>query len=63
MINPGLHIIKSSRDQVKKCMNNTFGESTQRFNKATFSKNYTSVLSLIIFHETRSENTNKYFRF
>ena len=62
MINKGLHVNKSLRDQVKTFMNTTFGEITQPFIKATSSKNNTSVLSLIMFRETRADNTKKYFR-
>ena len=39
-----------------------FGEITQHFIKATLSKKNTSVLALIIFYETRSDNPKKYFR-
>ena len=43
-------------------MNTTFGELTQPFIKATLLKNNTSVLELIIFHETIRENHKKSFR-
>ena len=43
-------------------MNTKFGDLTQLFIKATLSKNNTSVLSLIMFHETREENPKKSFR-
>ena len=62
MINPDLNVNKSLRDQVVKCSNTTFGELTQTFIKATFSKNNISVLALIMFHETRGKNTKKAFR-
>ena len=39
----------------------TFGEITQPFIKATLTKKNTSVLSLIIFYETRADNPKKYF--
>ena len=50
MINPGLNIKKSFRDQVEKCMYATFGEITQPIIKATLLKKNTSVLALIIFY-------------
>ena len=43
-------------------MTTTFGEITQSFIKSTLSKKNTSVLTLIMFHETRGENPKKYFR-
>ena len=43
-------------------MYTTFGEITQPFIKATLAKNNTSVLVLIMFYETRSDNPRKYFR-
>ena len=52
MINPSLHVNKYFRDQVEKCMNAIFGELPQYFIKSTLSKK-TSLLALIIFHETR----------
>ena len=54
MINPSLHINKALRDQIEKFMNTTFGELTLSFIKATFPKDNTSVLELIIFHDTRA---------
>ena len=62
MINPNLRVNKSFREQVVKCMNNTFGALTQPFIKRISSKNNTSVLQLIIFHETRWLKPNKAFR-
>ena len=62
MINPGLNVNKAFREKVEKHMYTTFGQITQAFIKATLSKNYTSVLSLIIFYGTRAENSKKYFR-
>ena len=41
MINPGLNVNKSFREQVEKCMFNTFGEITQTFIKSTLAKNNT----------------------
>ena len=54
MIITGLNANKLFIYQVEKCMYNKFGEITQPFIKATLSKNNTSVLALLMFHETRS---------
>ena len=43
-------------------MYTTFGEIPQPFIKYTLEKKNTSVLSLLLFYETRSDNPNKYFR-
>ena len=61
MINPSLHVNKAFRDQVEKFINNTFGALTQPFVKTILSKK-TSVLELLMFHETRGVNPNKVFR-
>ena len=47
---------------MEKCIKTTLGEITQPFIKATLAKKYTSVLALIMFHETRGDNPKKYFR-
>ena len=62
MIITGLNANKLFIYQVEKCMYNKFGEITQPFIKATLSKNNTSVLALIMFHETISENPKKALR-
>ena len=62
LINPTLHINKAFREQVEKCMNNTFVSLTQHFILKTHIKN-TSVLALLMLHETRERNPKKYFRF
>ena len=49
MINPGLNVTKSFREQVENFMYTTFGKITQPFIKATLAKNNTSVLVLILF--------------
>ena len=59
MINTGLNVNKSFREQVGKCMYTTFGKITQHFIKATSEKDNTSVLSLIMFYETRADNPKK----
>ena len=55
MINPGLNVNKSFREQVENCMFTAFGEITQPFIKSTMLKNYTSVLALIMFYEKRGD--------
>ena len=62
MINTVFNVNKAFREQVETCMYTTFGEITQPFIKATFSKKNTSVLALIIFYDTRAYNPKKYFR-
>ena len=62
MINPGLNVKKSFREQVEKCMFTPFGEITQLFIKATLSKNNTSVLALIMFYDTRVDHPKKAYR-
>ena len=62
MINPGLNVKKSLREQVEKYMYTTFGETTQPFIKATLEKENISVLSLIMFYETTANNPDKYYR-
>ena len=43
-------------------MYTTFCGTTQPFINATLAKNNTSVLALVIFYETREDNTNKAYR-
>ena len=62
MINPTLHVNKAFKDQVYKCMNNTFGNVTQTFITNVMTKKNTCVLELIIFHETGHNESNKAFR-
>ena len=47
IINPGLNVNKTFREQVGKCMFTKSGEIIQSFIKFTLLKNNTSVLSLI----------------
>ena len=47
MINPGLNVNKSPREQVEKCMNTIFSAIIQPFIKATFKK--ARVLALVTF--------------
>ena len=56
MINLNLNINKAFREQVEKCIKNTFGAITQPFIRDTLSKKKTRVLALSMFYETRAEN-------
>ena len=56
MINPNFNIKKEFREQVDKCISNAFGAITQPHIRATFSKNKTRVLELLIFNETIADN-------
>ena len=62
MISPGLNVKKAFRKQVEKCMYNTFGAITHHFIKSKLAKNNTSVLALLMFHDTKAYNPKKYFR-
>ena len=61
MINQGLNIDKTSKEQVKTCMYTKFGEITQPFIKSRLTKDNTSVLSLLLFYETITDDPKKYF--
>ena len=61
MINSGFNIDKTSKEQVKTCMYTTFGEITQPFIKSRLAKDNTSVLSLLLFYETITDDPKKYF--
>ena len=61
MISTKLNINKAFRVKVQKCMNNTFGPSTQSFIKATLAENNTRVLALLLFYKTR-DNPKKDFK-
>ena len=58
MINPILHVNIALRDKVVKCMNTIFGALTQPLH---YQKN-TSVLELLIFHDTIGGKPKRYFR-
>ena len=53
MINKKLNIKKSFREQVQKCMNNTFGPRNKPFIETTLAKNNTRVLVILMFYEIR----------
>ena len=52
MINLKFNINKAFREQLHKCMNNTFGPITQPYIKATLAKNNRIMLALLMFYET-----------
>ena len=56
MINRGLNVNKTFREQVEKYMFTTFGAITQPFIKFILLKNNKRVLALIIFYEKRADN-------
>ena len=49
MLNPHLNMKKSFKDQVKKCLSNTFGADTNRHINKTLMNRYTIVLALVFF--------------
>ena len=48
MINTALHVNKSFKEQVEKCMNNMFGTLTQNFIQNVMTKKNTCVLELLV---------------
>ena len=62
MMNKDLHKNKAFKEQVKGCLKNTFGPSTNiHIGKILLKKN-TRVLVLVIFYENRKKITRKMFR-
>ena len=53
MMNPNLHKNKVFREQVKVCMKNTFGASTNAHIGKILSKDNTRVLELFMFYKNR----------
>ena len=49
MFNPTLHTNKLFREQVKACLNNTFGADTNKHINKTLMKRNTRVLALVVF--------------
>ena len=62
MINPKFHDNKAFKEKVYICMNNTLVQAHNLILKIKFSQKDTSVLELLIFHETIGLNPNKAFR-
>ena len=60
-VSPNLNKNNSFREQVDKCMNNTFGPIAQPHIISTIAKINTRVLELLMFYETRN-NPKKYFK-
>ena len=60
MINPNLNINKPFKEQVTKCIKNTFGTITQPHISKILAKK-TRVLALLMFYETR-KNPKKVFK-
>ena len=62
MINTNFHVNKSFKEQVINCINDTFGALTQPFIKNTITEDNTSILALLIFHDTIVTKPRKHFR-
>ena len=62
MLNPVLHTNKAFKDQVKACLNNTFGADTNKNINKTLMKRDTRVLALVVFYELGNFNPRKMFR-
>ena len=62
MFNPVLHTNKCFRDQVKACLNNTFGADTNKHINKTLMKRDTRVLALVVFYEIGNINPRKMFK-
>ena len=55
MMNPNLSINKYFKEQVKICMKNTFGTTTQQHISTILFKPNTRVLALVMFYDTRKK--------
>ena len=51
MFNPTLHTNKVFREQMKACLNNTFGPDTNKHINKTLMKRDTRVLALVVFYK------------
>ena len=49
MFNPALHTNKVFKEQVKACLNNSFGADTNKHINKTLMKRDTRVLALVVF--------------
>ena len=56
MVNPGLNVNRTFREQVEQCMFTKFDAIIQIFIKAKLLRNKARVLALILFYETRAED-------
>ena len=61
-MNPNLNRNKSFIEQVKVCLKNTYGTSTNAHIGKILFKDNTRVLALVVFYENREKNTGKMFR-
>ena len=62
MINPNLSINKDFKEQVKICMKTKFATTTQQHISKKLLKPNTRVLTLVMFYETRKNNSKKLFK-
>ena len=62
MLNPVLHTNKVFSDQVKSCLNNTFGADTDKHINKTLMKRDTRVLALVVFYELGDFNRREMFK-
>ena len=60
MMNPNLSINRSFKEQLNKCMKNTFVAMTQQHISKILSKINTRVLALFMFYETRQKNKENF---
>ena len=59
MVNPTLHVNKVFREQVEKCLRSTFRQNTMKAVKSIMRKKDTSVIVIIMFYETKTNNPIK----
>ena len=62
MLNPHLNMNKDLKDQVKKCLSNTFGADTNRRINKTLMNRYTREIALVVFYEHGTFNPRKMFK-
>ena len=62
IMNPNLHKNKALKEQVKGCLKNTFGPSTNYHIYRTLQKPNTRFLALVIFYESGKTIIRKLFR-
>ena len=62
MLNPVLHTNKVFRNQLKACLNNTFGADTNKHTNKTLMKQDTRLLALVVFYELGNFNQRKMFK-
>ena len=62
MFNPTLHATEFFREQVKACLNNKFGQDTNKHIIKPLMKRNTRVLALVVFYELGNINPRKMFK-